>query len=62
MNNPEPLPLWPILTAAAFAVLPISLSMIELDYFTWLRKSAGLFALNFLLVLGFIVLGVAVGY
>lgn len=43
-------------------VLLISLSMIELDYFTWLRKSAGLFALNFLLVLGFIVLGVAVGY
>ena len=43
-------------------VLLISLSMIELDYFTWVRKSAPLFALNFLLVLGFIVLGVVIGY
>ena len=43
-------------------VLLISLSMIEVEYFTWVRKSAALFAVNFLLVLIFIVLGVAVGY
>ena len=43
-------------------VLLISLSMIRVEYFTWVKKSALLFALNFLLVLGFIVLGVVVGY
>ncbi len=43
-------------------VLLISLSMIEVEYFTWIRKSAPLFLVNFLLVLGFIALGVAVGY
>ena len=43
-------------------VLLISLSMIEVEYFTWVRRSAALFAVNFLLVLAFIVLGVAVGY
>ena len=43
-------------------VLLISLSMIEVEYFTWIRKSAPLFLVNFLLVLGFIVLGVVVGY
>ena len=43
-------------------VLLISLSMIEVEYFTWLRKSAWLFALNFLLVVGFIALGVVCGY
>ncbi len=43
-------------------VLLISLSMIEVEYFTWLRKSAGLFAVNFLLVVGFIALGVVCGY
>jgi len=43
-------------------VLLISLSMVEVEYFTWIRKSAGLFAVNFLLVLAFIVLGVVVGY
>lgn len=43
-------------------VLLISLSMIEVDYFTWVRKSAPLFLANFLLVLGFIVLGVVTGY
>ena len=43
-------------------VLLISLSMVEVEYFTWIRKSAPLFALNFLLVLAFIVLGVVVGY
>ena len=43
-------------------MLLISLSMIEIDYFTWLKKSAPLFLVNFLLVLGFIALGVAAGY
>ena len=43
-------------------VLLISLSMIEVEYFTWIRKSAALFAVNFLLVLTFIVLGIVVGY
>ncbi len=43
-------------------VLLISLSMIEVDYFTWVKKSAPLFLLNFLLVIGFIVLGVTLGY
>ena len=43
-------------------VLLISLSMIEVEYFTWVRKSAALFAVNFLLVLAFIALGVTVGY
>jgi len=43
-------------------VLLISLSMIEVKYFTWIRKSAALFLVNFLLVAGFIVLGVLCGY
>ena len=43
-------------------VLLIGLSMVRLDYFTWIRKSALFFALNFLLVIGFIVLGVVIGY
>ena len=43
-------------------VLLISLSMVEVEYFTWLKKSAPLFAVNFLLVLGFIALGVVAGY
>ena len=43
-------------------VLLISLSMVEVEYFTWVRKSAALFAVNFLLVLAFIALGIAVGY
>ena len=43
-------------------VLLISLSMIEMDYFKWVRKSAPLFAVNFLLVLLFITLGVLFGY
>ena len=43
-------------------VLLISLSMIEMDYFGWVRKSAPLFAVNFLLVLLFIALGVVFGY
>ena len=43
-------------------VLLISLSMIEVEYFTWIRKSAALFAVNFLLVLAFIAFGVLIGY
>lgn len=43
-------------------VLLISLSMIEVDYFTWVKKSVPLFAVNFLLVIAFIALGLAVGY
>lgn len=43
-------------------VLLISLSMIEVEYFTWIRKSALFFAVNFLLVLFFIAVGVVIGY
>ncbi len=43
-------------------VLLISLSMIEVDYFTWVKKSVPLFLVNFILVLLFILLGIAVAY
>ncbi len=43
-------------------VLLISLSMIQVDYFTWIKKSIPLFLLNFLLVIGFIWLAVTVHY
>ena len=43
-------------------VLLISLSMIQVDYFTWVKKSIPLFLLNFLLVIGFIWLSVVVQY
>lgn len=43
-------------------VLLISLSMIEMDYFKWIKKGAPLFAANLLLVVAFIVLGVLIGY
>ncbi len=43
-------------------VLLLSLSMIEVDYFTWIKKSVPLFLINFLLVIGFIFLGLVVGY
>lgn len=43
-------------------VLLISLSMIEMDYFKWVKKSAPLFAVNLLLVVAFIILGVLIGY
>ena len=43
-------------------VLLISLSMIEMDYFAWIKKSAPLFLANFLLVLAFIAFGVVIGY
>lgn len=43
-------------------VLLISLSMIEMDYFKWIKKGAPLFAANLLLEVAFIVLGVLIGY
>ena len=43
-------------------VLLISLSMIHLDYFKWVKKSFPLFLVNVLLVVLFIVLGVVWGY
>ena len=43
-------------------VLLIGLSMIETDYFTWVKKSIPLFAVNFLLVIGFIAAGILIGY
>ena len=43
-------------------VLLIALSMLEIDYFTWLKKSLPLFAVNLLIVLGFMALGIVVGY
>ena len=43
-------------------VLLISLSMLEMDYFTWLKKSWPLFAVNALLVAGFILLGILICY
>ena len=43
-------------------VLLISLSMIGVEYFTWVKKSIPLFLLNLILVIGFIVLGVAIAY
>ena len=43
-------------------VLLISLSMMELSYFKWIRKSIPLFAANLILVIGFIVTGVLISY
>ena len=43
-------------------VLLISLSMIGVEYFTWIKKSIPLFLLNLALVVGFIVLGVVIAY
>ena len=43
-------------------VLLIGLSMIEVDYFKWVKKSAPLFAVNLALVVIFIILGIAIGY
>ena len=36
--------------------------MIGVNYLTWVKKSSLLFLVNFLLVVAFIVFGVAVGY
>jgi uncharacterized ion transporter superfamily protein YfcC len=43
-------------------VLLISLSMIGIDYFKWVKKSVPLFALNLALVVAFLALGIAFGY
>ncbi len=43
-------------------VLLISLSMIGVDYFRWVKKSWLLFLVNFALVILFIVIGVAISY
>ncbi len=43
-------------------VLLISLSMIGVDYFRWVKKSVPLFVLNLALVVGFIALGITLGY
>ena len=43
-------------------VLLIALSMIEVDYLKWVRKSLPLFIVNFLLVLAFIFFGIAINY
>lgn len=43
-------------------VLLIGLSMIELDYFKWVKKSVPLFAVNLALVVFFLFLGIAAGY
>ena len=43
-------------------VLLISLSMIEIDYFKWVKKSLPLFAANVMIVLALIALGLVIGY
>ncbi len=43
-------------------VLLISLSMIEMDYFRWMKRSIPLFAANLALVILFILLGIIIGY
>jgi uncharacterized ion transporter superfamily protein YfcC len=43
-------------------VLLISLSMIEIDYFKWVKKSWRLFVINLLLVLAFLAVGIVIGY
>ena len=43
-------------------VLLISLSMIEVNYFKWVKKSIPLFAVNLALVIAFILIGVVIGY
>ena len=43
-------------------VLLISLSMIGVNYLSWIKRSSLLFLVNFLLVAAFIALGVVIGY
>ena len=43
-------------------VLLISLSIIEVDYLKWVKKSIPLFLVNLVLVFGFLFLGVVIGY
>ena len=40
----------------------IGLSMIEVSYFKWLKRSWRLFLLTFALVIGFLLFGVLIGY
>lgn len=43
-------------------VMLIGLSMIEVSYFKWLKKSTLLFAITFTLVIGLLILGILIGY
>lgn len=43
-------------------VLLISLSIIEVDYFKWMKRGLPLFIATFIMVLSFIVLGIGAGY
>ena len=43
-------------------VLLIALSMIEVDYFKWIKKSFWFFILTFVLLFGFIILGIVLKY
>ena len=43
-------------------VLLIGLSMIGFSYFKWVKKSWPLFAVTFTLVIGFLLLGIFIGY
>ena len=43
-------------------VLLISLSMIQVDYFSWIKKGLPLFLFNFVLVLLFLLLAIVVHY
>ena len=43
-------------------VLLISLAMLDVEYFRWVKKSSLFFLLTFLVVIGFICLGIAVRY
>jgi uncharacterized ion transporter superfamily protein YfcC len=43
-------------------VLLIGLSMIGINYFTWLKKSKWLFIFNFAIVLLLIFIGILIGY
>ena len=43
-------------------VLLISLSMIGVDYFKWVKKSVPLFVANLALVVLFLAIGIAFGY
>lgn len=43
-------------------VLLISLSMIGVDYFKWIKKSVPLFAVNLLAVVAFVVIGILIKY
>ena len=43
-------------------VLMIGLSMIGVDYFRWVKKSLPLFLVTLILVIGFLLLGITIGY